>query len=106
MDALAFFNKAIDSLIEFCKTKLTAATAEAIAWVGLILIHASALPSVVSLMAGVNDKMPSIDMVLFTWVGLTLFFIRAAVMRNMLYIITIGLGFIVHALLLAFLVFK
>lgn len=106
MNALTFFNRAADGFVDFCKTKLTAATAETIAWVGLILIHASTLPSVISLMAGVNDKMPSIDMVLFTWVGLTLFFIRAAVMRNMLYIITIGLGFIVHALLLAFLVFK
>jgi hypothetical protein len=55
---------------------------------------------------GISDRLPSIDVVLFLWSGLVLLFIRALVNKDMLNIITIGTGFIVHAGLLGLLVFR
>jgi hypothetical protein len=45
-------------------------------------------------------------MVLFMWAGLVLMFLRAVVLKDMLNIITIGLGFIVQAVLMALLLFR
>lgn len=103
---MELFVKYFNEFITFCKTKLTSLTAETIAWIGLVIIHASTIPTVITVMSGLNDRMPPIDMILFVWAGLALFFVRAVMQRDLLNIITIGAGFIVHAVLLALLVFK
>lgn len=90
----------------FCKHYLTSITADVIAWIGLVIIHLSTVPTVLTVMAGVNDRMPPIDMILFVWAGLALFFVRAAMKRDLLNLVTIGSGFIIHAVLLALLIFK
>ena len=96
----------LNSLIVYCKTKLTATTAETISWIGLVLIHASVIPTILTVMAGINDRLPPVDMILLVWGGLTLFFVKAAIYKDMVKIITIGFGFIVHSVLLALLLFK
>jgi len=53
-----------------------------------------------------SDKLPSLDVVMFAWGGLLLLFIRALIVRDMLHIITIGLGFFIQAFLLGLVVFK
>ena len=94
------------TFVLFCKTRLTTTTAETISWLGLILIHAATVPTVLSIMAGLNDKMPPVDMVLLVWAGLALFFVRAAILKDMINLVTIGFGFVAYAVLLALLVFK
>ncbi|NDG30785.1 hypothetical protein EB118_12010 [bacterium] len=103
---MELFNKIVDSFINFCKTRLTSTSAETISWLGLILIHAATVPTMLSIMAGLNDKMPPLDLVLLVWFGLALFFVRAAILKDMINIITIGFGFVAHAVILALLVFK
>jgi hypothetical protein len=44
--------------------------------------------------------------VLFAWAGLVLLFFRAVVLKDLLNIITIGLGFIIQAVLMALILFK
>jgi hypothetical protein len=44
--------------------------------------------------------------VLFLWAGLVLLFLRAVVLKDMLNIITIGVGFMVQAALMALILFK
>lgn len=95
-----------NGFINFCKKNLAAITADMIAWVGLVIIHLSTIPTVLTVMAGVNDRMPPIDMILFVWAGLALFFVRAAMRRDLIILVTVGVGFIVHAVLLALLLFK
>jgi len=43
---------------------------------------------------------------MFMWAGLVLLFFRAVVLRDMLNIITIGLGFIIQAVIMAMILFK
>jgi len=96
----------LQNIIEYFRAHITAATAETITWVAIILIHASIVPTMIALMAGLSDKTPPIDLVLFIWGGLTLLFIRAAILKDMLNVITIGCGFLAHAVMLALVLFK
>jgi hypothetical protein len=57
-------------------------------------------------MTGLSDRTPSLDVVLFTWAGLVLLFMRAVVIKDMLNIVTVGVGFIVQAVLMALILFK
>jgi hypothetical protein len=57
-------------------------------------------------MTGLSDNVPNLDVVMFMWAGLVLLFFRAVVLRNLLNIITIGLGFITQAVIMAMILFK
>jgi hypothetical protein len=84
----------LQDVINYCKTTLTVATAETIAWIGI------------SIMSGLSDKMPPVDLILFMWAGLSMLFVRAVILKDILHIVTIGLGFIIHSVLLALILFK
>lgn len=99
-------DKFFKTFIEFCRTRLTVTTAETISWIGLILIHAATIPTILSVMAGLNDRLPPVDLILLMWGGLGLFFVRAAILKDMINLVTIGLGFLAHVILLSLLVFK
>ena len=79
---------------------------ETIGWLAVILIHCSTIPPILALLLGVSDHLPSIDVVAFMWFGLILLFIKALITKDMLNVITIGVGFIFQAMLLGLLVFK
>ncbi len=96
----------LQDVIDYCKTTLTVATAETIAWIGIVLVHAATIPTMVSIMSGLSDKMPPVDLILFIWGGLSMLFVRAVILRDILHIVTIGLGFIIHSVLLALILFK
>jgi hypothetical protein len=70
------------------------------------MIHCSTVPPILALLLGVSDHLPSIDVVAFMWFGLILLFIKALITKDMLNVITIGVGFIFQAMLLGLLVFK
>lgn len=91
---------------KFLQEKLTHISAEAVGWLAIVLIHCATIPSVVSLIIGMSDKLPSLDVVLFAWGGLLLLFIRSLINKDTLNIITIGIGFFLQAFLLALVVFK
>jgi hypothetical protein len=81
-------------------------SAETLAWLAVIFIHAATIPSLVAVLTGLSDGMPTVDMVLLTWMGLACLFMQAAVQRNMLQIITISAGFMVQSVLMALIFFK
>jgi hypothetical protein len=93
-------------IINFCANKLRPSTAETISWFGVLLLHASLVPSLLAVMNGLTDKLPPIDIVLFIWTALLLFFVRATILKDIINIITIGLGFIINAVLMALILFK
>ncbi len=86
--------------------KLSKISAETLAWLANISLHAATIPSFISLMTGLTDKPPSIDLVLMIWATLGLLFFRAVLLRDLLNIITIGIGFLVQATAMALIFFK
>ena len=90
----------------FVTGKFGQTSAETLGWLSIILLHAATVPSFLAIMSGLTDRAPAIDLVLLIWTALTLLFFKAAVQKDMLNLITIGLGFIVQASMLALIYFK
>jgi hypothetical protein len=90
----------------FIFDNLKKVSAETVGWLAILFIHCATIPPLLGLLFGVSDKLPSFDVVLFMWTGLVLLFAKALLIRDMLSVVTISLGFIVQAGLLGFLVFR
>jgi hypothetical protein len=88
------------------KEHLVTISAETLGWIAVILIHLSTIPTLIAILTGLTEKTPPVDLVLATWAGLFLFFIKAAISRDLLNIVTIGLGFVVQASIMALILFK
>jgi hypothetical protein len=81
-------------------------SSEALGWIAVLVLHAATIPSLLALMSGLSDTAPSVDLVLMVWTALTLLFVKAAVQKDMLNLVTIALGFIVQAVMMALIFFK
>jgi hypothetical protein len=96
----------LDSVRNFFSEKLSHISAEALGWIAVLVLHAATIPSFLAVMAGLTDRLPGVDLVLLVWTGLTLLFIKAAVQKDILNLVTIGVGFIIQAAMLALIFFK
>ena len=86
--------------------KVSHISAETFGWLAVIVLHSATVPSLLAVMSGLTDKMPAVDLVLLCWGGLTLLFVKATVQKDMLNVVTIGLGFIIQAVMMALIFFK
>jgi hypothetical protein len=77
-----------------------------LAFLAVVLIHSATIPTLLAVLTGLSDRMPTVDLVLLTWAGLTALFAQACVQRNMLQIVTIAGGFIMQSSLMALIFFK
>jgi hypothetical protein len=96
----------IELVRNYLSTTLAKISAETLGWLAAIVLHAATIPTLLALMTGLSDRTPNLDIVLFAWAGLVLLFLRAVVLKDLLNIITIGLGFIIQAVLMALILFK
>lgn len=90
----------------FVQEKISVISAETFGWLAAVVLHAATVPSLLAVMAGLTDRLPGVDLVMLVWTGLTLLFVKAAIQKDMLNVITIGVGFIVQAVLMALIFFK
>ena len=96
----------LNSARAWLEQHLPKVSAETLGWLAVVVIHCATIPTLLALLTGLSDTVPNLDIVLFMWVGLILLFFRAVVLRDMLNIITIGLGFIAQAVIMAMILFK
>lgn len=96
----------LDKFKQFVTTQFTAISAETFGWLAIVVLHCSTVPSLLAVMSGLTDRLPGVDLVLLVWAGLGLLFVKAAVQKDMLNLITIGFGFIVQAVMMALIFFK
>lgn len=96
----------LNSLRTWLEQHLPKVSAETLGWLAVVVIHCATIPTLLALLTGLSDTVPNLDIVLFMWAGLILLFFRAVVLRDMLNIITIGLGFITQAVIMAMILFK
>ena len=115
MNAQAIINSAktkihnffdLDLLVKNIKEHAPHVSAETMGWVAVILMHLATIPTLLAVLTGLTEKMPPVDLVLFAWAGLFCFFIKAAIQKDFLNIVTIGFGFFVQAALMAMIIFK
>jgi hypothetical protein len=100
----------LDSILTSVAAWLTAQlpkiSAETLQWLTAVVLHCATIPTLLAIISGLSDRTPNLDMVLFTWAGLVLLFARAVVLKDSLNTITIGVGFVVQAVLMAMILFK
>ena len=96
----------LNSLRTWLDQHLPKVSAETLGWLAVVVIHCATIPTLLALLTGLSDTVPNLDIVMFMWVGLILLFFRAVVLKDMLNIITIGLGFITQAVIMAMILFK
>lgn len=96
----------LDPIRNFFKNYLAKISSETLGWLAVILFNCTLIPTLLALMTGLSDRTPSLDIVGFVWAGLVLLFFRAIVLKDMLNIITIGVGFMVQSSLMALILFK
>lgn len=94
------------NIIKFFSEHFGKMSADTLGWLATIVLHCATVPTLLALLTGLSDRTPSLDLVLFTWSGLLLLFCRAIILKDMLNIITIGLGFACQATAMAVLLFK
>jgi len=96
----------LQTIRDFLNNHLHKISADTLGWLAAIVLHCATIPSLLALMTGLSDHVPSLDVVAFLWAGLVLLFLRAIVLKDMLNIITIGFGFILQAGFMALILFK
>ena len=96
----------LDLWVKNIKEHAPHVSAETMGWVAVILMHLATIPTLLAVLTGLTEKMPPVDLVLFAWAGLFCFFIKAAIQKDFLNIVTIGFGFFVQAGLMAMIIFK
>lgn len=72
----------------------------------VVLLHSSTLPTLLSLMFGISDKTPILDMVLLLWAALFAMFAQALIQKNQLIVMLITVGFMIQSVLLALIFFR
>jgi hypothetical protein len=97
-------NKIRQDVVQFFEG-FSKVSADTIAWISVICFIASPVPGLFAVMAHVTDRMPPLDITLMVWVGLLLYFVRSAIIKDMLMLVTIGLGFAIQAILLGLIFF-
>jgi len=100
------WNFNLELVKNFFNEKLSHISAEALGWIAVLVLHAATVPSLLAVMAGLTDRLPGVDLVLLVWTGLALMFVKAAVQKDILNLVTIGFGFIVQAAMMALIFFK
>lgn len=95
-----------ECVIDFVKTRFNKISAETLGWLANIALHAATIPSMLALMTGLTDNTPSVDVILMMWSALGLLFFRAVLLKDLLNIITIGVGFMFQAIILVLIFFK
>ena len=81
------------------------ATADTFAWLAVIVLNCATIPSFLAVKTGLSDRMPSLDLTILLWFGLLLYFFRSAILKDMLIVVTSGIGFAVQAILLGLIFF-
>jgi hypothetical protein len=96
----------LNSVRAWLEQHLPKVSAETLGWLAVVIIHCATIPTLLALLTGLSDTVPNLDIVLFMWTGLVLLFARAVVLKDMLNIVTIGMGFTIQAVIMAMILFK
>lgn len=106
MKLFEFIGNLVNFIYTFFKEHLGHLSAHTLGWITIVLLHFSAVPTLVSVLLAQNDKLPPVDLMLFIWAALTTLFFKSLIERNFLYVSTICVGFIGQVVLMGMILFK
>jgi hypothetical protein len=106
MNDRTWFGLDPDQVRAWLQTHAPALTANTLLWIAVVLIHAATLPSLLAVMMAWTAEMPQLDIVLLTWLGLAALFLQSLITRNTLITVTVSVGFMLQAGLMALIFFR
>lgn len=102
MGTTFFIEDKMESLLQYFKKIST----ETLGWIATAAFHLSTIPTLLSLVSGINDRVPTTDVALFVWVGLLIIMIRSIIVKDYVNILINSIGFFVQVCLFTMIVFK
>lgn len=99
------FNNIREKFITFFLS-LNKPTADTFAWLSMVVLNCATIPSFLAVKSGLSDKMPPLDLVILLWVGLLLYFIRSAILKDMIMVVTLGVGCALQSISLGIIFFS
>ena len=81
------------------------ASADVFEWISIVVLCLSNVPSYYALMTAVTDRTPPLDISLIVWAALLLYFFRSAILKDMIVVATIGVGFAIQLIFLGLIYF-
>ena len=106
MKFFEYISKFFSLVYMFFKEHLGHISAHTLGWITIVLLHFSAVPTLLSVILAQHDKLPPYDLMIFVWAALTTLFFKSLIEKNFLYVSTICLGFIAQVVMLGMIVFK
>ena len=79
---------------------------ETIGWIGMVLVQCASFPTLYMLAAGHTVSLPDLSLVLLLMTGLALYFWRAVLQRDRVYMVSNAVGFAVQAAMLSAIIFS
>jgi len=92
--------------IDWIKEHVANLSATSLHIISVILLHSSTIPTLLSLMFGISDKTPILDMVLLLWAALLAMFAQAIIQKNYIIVTVITVGFMVQSVIMALIFFR
>ena len=92
--------------IDWVKEHVANLSATSLHIITVILLHSSTVPTLLSLMFGISDKTPILDMVLLLWAGLLAMFAQALIQKNYIIVTVITVGFMIQSVIMALIFFR
>jgi len=77
-----------------------------IGWLGMLFVQCASFPTLWMLLNGQEVSLPDLSMVLCIMVGLLLYFWRAIIQNDVVYMVSNGLGFFIQSVMMATIIFK
>lgn len=93
-------------ILNYLGTHMTRVAIRTLEWVAVLLLHCASIPSLMAFMSGLVDSPFNADFVLFIYTALVLLFIKSIISKDTLNTITIGLGFVIQAILMSLILAK
>jgi hypothetical protein len=97
---------AVESIKNWVVEHVKPISAETLGLLAVILLHSATVPTLLAVLTGLSDKLPTVELVLLTWAGLASLFAQAVVINNRLITVTVSVGFMMQAAFMALIFFK
>ena len=78
----------------------------AIGWAGMLLVQCASFPALYELIVLGQAELPPLSMVLMLQAGLALYFWRAILQKDFIYLVSNGIGFCIQTTLFCLIIFK
>lgn len=103
---MTYFKEFKSHVIHYVKTHSDKMSADTMGWLAMIMLHMATIPTLLAILTGLTDNTPTLDVVFFLWTALALFYIKSVINKDTLNMVTISLGFMIQAALMALIMFK